>query len=370
MDSMPTEFTSRLCECASIGIVVTGSDFRIRMMNDSAAMLLGVDRTSSMGRPVDELMPEHRREMSRRLLVRAKAQLRSVELRVLYPRNGVNRHLTITVDPIPANEEGIDGICLWVRDQTRRMELERRLARIDKLASLGQMAGGLAHHLNNVLGGIVTAVDHGLGCSDLASAKRALRLISDGMTNAVSLTRKLMEFSSPELPDQNLVDFTEAVIGFVEQSRERLRKADRTVELEIRRAPILAVHQFKIHQVLDSLLANSEQALGEKGGRITIELEADDRDVRLYFLDSGPGIPRELSEQVFEPFFTTRGALGGGSEGNLGLGLTLARRLVAEMGGTLRYCPERAHDGACFQIAFPIRRIDEAGSASDMDRRS
>jgi len=345
-----------LCRNASIGIVITDEWFTIHMINAAAARLFDVDQADAAGRQVSDLMPENRRQLARRLLERVKATSRSSELRILYPAGAGNRHISLLVDPIAGTNGETEGLCLWVRDQTQRMKLERRLARIDKLAGMGQLAGGLAHHLNNVLGGIVTAVDHGSNAEDVTTMKRSLELASAGLSNAVKLTRKLLEFASHDLPDRNLVDLTEAVISFVEQAQDRLRRADREIDLEIKSAPVLAVHQFKIQQVLDSLLTNSEQALGERGGRINISLEPHQSSVRLFFRDDGPGIPSPMTERVFDPFFTTRGTLGGGAEGNLGLGLTLARRLVGEIGGSLSFCPQQGARGACFVLEFPLRR--------------
>jgi PAS domain S-box-containing protein len=357
-DHLPDNLAERLCRNASIGIVITDAEFNVRMLNSAAAALFDVNAAEKIGQPIEELVPEHRRGLARRLMMRVRTQNKSGEVRLLYPMASGKRHLAIQVDPILGDSGELEGVCLWVRDQTRRMELERRLARIDKLASLGQLAGGLAHHLNNVLGGIVTAVDHGLEKRDSVAMRRALQRVSEGLGNAVKLTRRLMEFSTPELPEQNLVDLTEAVIGFVEQVQERLRSAGRDIDLEIRPTHVMAVDQAKMNQVLDSLLTNAEQAMSDGGGHIQLLVASDDVSIRVEFRDDGPGVSMGVAEKMFEPFFTTRGALGGGSEGNLGLGLTLGRRLMSEMGGSLDYLPRPGCRGACFVLSFPLRRSD------------
>lgn len=355
MDQLADDFCKRLCQAASIGIIITDRQFNISMMNLSAARLFGLTPDQVRGKPVVSLVPEYRRGTTEKLLARSSSLGRSVELRFIHNVDARKRHLAILIDPIRSSDGELDGVCLWIRDQTRRMDLERRLAQIEKLASLGQLAGGLAHHLNNVLGGVVTAVDHGLGSKDIGGAKRALELVAKGLANAVKLTRRLLEFSTPELPDHNLVDLTEAVITFVEQEQDRLRQVGRQIEFDIQSAPILAVHQGKFRQILDILLANSEQALGKQGGHIKIVLDADDHEVRISFTDDGPGISERIADQIFEPFFTTRGAMGGGSEGNLGLGLALAHRLAGEIGAALSYCKQQGQKGTCFALDFPLR---------------
>ncbi|MFA5863830.1 MAG: PAS domain-containing sensor histidine kinase [Phycisphaerae bacterium] len=354
---LPPDFYKRLCEQASIGIVIADAEFRICMLNSQAAILFEVDARKVVGEPIEVLVPANRRNVTKKLLARAVAVSRPLEYRVRRNDAAKKRCLSILVDPI-LQADRTEGVCLWIQDLTRRMDMEKRLAEIEKLASLGQLAGGLAHHFNNILGGIVTAVDHALRTNDEATSHRTLEMISDGIGKAVVLTRKLLDFSTPDLPEQNLVDLTEAVISFTEKAEPRLTAAGRQIELEMKSIPIRAVHPGKMHQILQTLLSNSEQAFGVRGGKIKLTLESDGQQIRLLFCDDGPGIPPGLADRIFEPFFTTRGSLGGGSEGNLGLGLTLAQRMAEDVGGTLVYSPEESIGGACFVITFPLHRTE------------
>jgi PAS domain S-box-containing protein len=349
------DFYKRLCEQASIGIVITDAEFRISMLNSTAAVLFDVDPRQVKDQPIEILVPPNRRNITKKLMQRAVAIAKPLEYRVRRTVEGKKRFLSIVADPI-LHDNRVEGVCLWIQDLTRRMEMEKRMSEIEKLASLGQMAGGLAHHFNNVLGGIVTAVDHALGSDDPATSRKTLEMISEGLGKAVVLTRKLLDFSTPDLPEQNLVDLTEAAITFVEQVEPRLSAAGRQIELEIKAVPIRAVHPVKMRQTLEALLANSEQALGPRGGKIKLLLEAEAGEIRLLFQDNGPGIPSRIADRIFEPFFTTRGSMGGGTEENLGLGLTLARRLAEDVGGKLNHCPGPDQTGACFILTFPVNK--------------
>jgi PAS domain S-box-containing protein len=351
MQSEDIYFYKRLCEQASIGVIILDTDFRITMINPSAAELFDVDALEIQNQPVDRLVAEHRGGVTRKLLERAVSQARPLEYRIRRGSGKKRRYLAIMVDPI-RSDGGVEGVCFWVRDLTRRMEFEKRLAEIEKLASLGQLAGGLAHHFNNILGGIVTAVDHALTMDDPITSHRTLVMIQNGLVKAVELTRRLLDFSTPDLLDRNMADLTEVVINFVEDVEPSLIETGRQIELEIKGAPILPIHPKKLRQVLDALLANSVQAIGPRGGQIKLTLGMEDGEIYLEFQDNGPGIPPPLVDRIFDPFFTTRGALGGGSEGNLGLGLAVARRLAEEIGGTLSYDSERSKSGTCFTLTF------------------
>jgi two-component system NtrC family sensor kinase len=347
------DFYKRICDQASIGIIVMDPEFRILSINAAAAALFDTQADSMQGRPVEELVPEKRRFLTRRLLDRAISLSRPVEYRVHRNDGKHKKYLSIVVDPIRKNDE-IDGVCFWVRDLTRRIELEKRLAEIEKFASMGQMAGGLAHHFNNIFGGIVTAVDHALTLDDTLTYRRTLNIIQNGIEKASALTRKLLDFSTPDLPEQNMADLTEVVINFVEDTEKRLKSMGRRIDLEIKNVPIHAVHPAKLRQILDILFANAEQAFVDEKGEIKITIDSDAQNVRLVFRDNGPGIPAQYIDRIFDPFFTTHGSLGGGSEGNLGLGLTVARRLAEDINGNLIYSPEESGNGTCFIITFPL----------------
>ena len=347
------DFYKRMYDQASVGIIVMDTGFRIQTINDAAANLFGIDKEQACDQTVDFLVPEKRRFLTHRLLDRAVSLSRPVEYRLHRNEGKRKKYLSILVDPIRKGDE-VDGVCFWVRDLTRRIELEKRLAEIEKLASMGQLAGGVAHHFNNIFGGIVTAVDHALNLDDIMTYRRTLNTIQDGIDKAVGLTRKLLDFSTPDLPEQNMSDLTEVVINFVENVEKRLSVLGQRIDLEIRNVPIYAVHPGKLRQILDILLANSEQAFAGQKGWIKITLDADNEMLRLTFQDNGPGIAAQYVDRIFDPFFTTYGPMGGGGEGNLGLGLTVAHRLAEDINGNLEYSPENSQIGTCFIITFPL----------------
>ncbi len=348
----------RLFQQASIGIIITDTNFNILMINESAAKFFDVDISQTIGRAIETIVPSHRRKITRRLLERSLQRGKSVEYRIRRTHKGVKSYLAIIVDPIKDENGRNEGACLWIRDLSRRMELEKRLAKVEKLASLGQLAGGVAHHFNNIFGGIITAVDYALTIDDAELQRRTLERISEGINKAASLTRKLLEFSEKKTPERNLADLTEIVLGFVEQNEPKLAKENIQLELEIRNAPILAIHPGKLNQILQALLANAKQAIGMKWGKIKITIDSDNKKVYLIFADTGKGISPEIKDKIFEPFFTTYGALGGGGEGNLGLGLTIARKLAEDIGGELEYkkC-ESEEFNTCFVLTFPLEKI-------------
>ncbi len=352
----PSEKTfERIFRQASIGIIITDINFNIMIINESAKKFFDITVEQAEGKPIETIVPEHRRKITRRLLERSIQRGKPIEYRVRRTQNGTKKYLAVIVDPIKTENNKVEGACLWVRDLSRRMELEKRLSQIEKLASLGQLAGGVAHHFNNIFGGIITAVDYAITVDDIETQKRTLERISEGINKAAALTRKLLEFSERQTPERDLADLTEVLIGFMERNEPDLAKENIQLELEIKNAPILAVHPGKLNQILQALLANAKQAIGTKGGKIKITIDSDNEKVYLMFADSGKGISPEIKDRIFEPFFTTYGSLGGGGEGNLGLGLTIARKLAEDIGGELEYkeCTSEEYN-TCFALIFRL----------------
>jgi len=358
MDRYPDDFFRRLCQRASVAILVTDSQLRVQLCNDSACRLLEVSCDQLVGQPIDQIAPQPRRRLVRRLLERSLRRGFGGELRLSMGAESARKELAAQVDVIVDEQDRATGLVLWIRDQTRHLQLERQFARSGQLVSIGRMAGGLAHHFNNILGGIVTAVDHALQVGDYPSSRRALELVAEAANKASQLTQQLLKLGSAGVADIDMVDLTEAVIAFIERVEPEVAKENISIDLDMREMPIIAVQSSKISQVLNALLDNSREALKDSGGgRITLMLESDEMEARLIFCDDGPGVAPAIAERIFEPFFTTKGALGAGGQSSVGLGLTVAQRLADEIGASLQYQPREGQRGACFVLSFLLKKI-------------
>jgi PAS domain S-box-containing protein len=271
------------------------------------------------------------------------------------------RPLRIEVWPAPPNDAGIATIHV-AHDLSEERAVRSRLVTADRLARLGRVAAGVAHEVNNPAAFVTMTLPmvrdrlaHG-GMSEamtlLDEAAAAMGQINEVMRDLGGVVR--------EQP-RAVVDLAGAVnsalrIASVEaDGRARIvRCFDEGVTAEVR-GPRLA-------QVVLNLVLNAVQAIaraaggGGDPGRQTIEVRvraAGDRAL-IEVADSGPGVPPQVGERVFEPFFTTRGA-----EGGTGLGLWLSRAIVQEEGGTLSW-RNRPEGGAVFTVDLPLWREPRA----------
>jgi PAS domain S-box-containing protein len=361
-DEAGNGFYRLLYEHSPVATVATDREFRVVTCNAAAGRLLGMSVEEVIGKPLAEAVPADRRKLLGRLLNRT-AERRLVsefEVRIDAP-GGKGRDLMVVLSPIPAPGGACRGVSAWIVDETARKRLAERLAQAEKMASLGTLAGGVAHHFNNILGGVATFVDFALNSGDRQAMRRALQMTAEAAGRASRITQSLLTFAERDRGRADLADLTEVVLTFVHLVERPLEDRRIRMHLDLHPVPILPVETNQMHQVLGNLLTNAEEAMPD-GGTVRICLERVEDRIVLSFGDTGVGIRPEHQPLVFEPFFTTKGLLAGGDQANPGLGLSVVHGLILEMGGTVRLESEPG-EGAKFLLAFPVPETpdDEPG---------
>jgi two-component system, cell cycle sensor histidine kinase and response regulator CckA len=226
---------------------------------------------------------------------------------------------------------GVGGVST---DVTERAALEARLARAERLETVGQLAGGIAHDFNNLLAVIASYAGFLRGAVEPGSqAAEDVEQILAASHAANELTRRLLLFSRRRSGNPEVVDLT-AVVADTEQLLQRA--LGEPIELRTRVEPGLwsvRADRAQLEQVLMNLAINARDAMPE-GGRLTIEaanLAGESGDaVRLTVTDTGAGMPEEVLDRAFEPFFSTKPA----AEGR-GLGLATVYGIVRGAGGSV-----------------------------------
>jgi len=224
-----------------------------------------------------------------------------------------------------------------VQEQRERLHLERNLRQSDKLASVGQLAAGLAHEIGtplNIIGGRAEfLLRRPRGREEIADN---LQIIRSQIDRIAGIVRQLLEFSrrrEPAFRDVELQPLIEKVSGLLaHQIAEKQVRVDCLIDSSL---PPVAADPSQLEQVFLNLFLNSLQAL-PPGGRIGIRAGLEDpsgepRHLRIEFEDDGAGIAAEHIGQVFDPFFTTKDV----GEGT-GLGLSVSYGIVKDHGGEIR----------------------------------
>ena len=240
-------------------------------------------------------------------------------------------------------------------DIRERIRLRQAMLQIEKLASMGQMAAGTAHHLNTPLAAMLLRVQM-MREGAAAGSESDLEQLEAGIAYCQNFVRRLLDFSrrpAAEKQPQKLVPILQSVASFLAPSFEG-KGAKVTLDLEEAESAHVLADRNLLEALFSILLANSVDAI-RSHGTIAIRCRRDGRGDRivLEIQDDGCGIEPAHLERAFEPFFTTKGP-GKGT----GLGLAIARNLLLELGGEIRLESEPGR-GTIARVDLPL--LDPAG---------
>ena len=233
--------------------------------------------------------------------------------------------------------------------QSELGEKNRLLERKNRLAALGEMAAGLAHEIRNPLGGIqLYASMLAQDVADRPESLTTVRKISGGVRRLEALVGQVLQFSREIAAHPEPADLAEIVDTAVEMATAKFEERGVRCTVEGPRPLKVRIDPLLIGQALLNLLLNAAEAMGPGAlGTVTVRFgrPAADSDVRQFHLvvtDAGPGIPPQVLDRIFNPFFTTKDA-------GTGLGLSIVHRIVEAHEGTITATNEPG-GGAKFEI--------------------
>lgn len=352
-------FYHDLCEHLGFICLALDRDGKIRFANKEACRHLGQSESQLSGQPFIEFLGEADRTAAGEFIRNSLEQKSSGETEVSYGQEDDGRRtFVLIVSPIVDANDAVQGVSLCMRDISERKRLSKDLARARRMTALGKMSGAVAHHFNNILGGMLTSIDYALPSDSPRELRKTLRLLSHSIGRATRITQQLAAFAESENARHNQTSLDLIMADFVNALRSRCEKAGIELATKIELAPSGPFDESRLASVLEGVAQNSLDAMSE-GGKLTIEMSHDATHATIHVTDSGCGIPDDVLEHIFEPFFTTKGGLGGGEQDNIGLGLAAVHGLVAEMGGTVS-ATSKVGKGTTIEIRLPLfRELDE-----------
>jgi C4-dicarboxylate-specific signal transduction histidine kinase len=228
------------------------------------------------------------------------------------------------------NESGVPVRMLGtVQDITEKKEKEIRLILTERLASLGQMASGVAHEINNPLATVAACAEGVMnrikqGQFDRELFENYLKIIDEEVARCKAITTSMLSFVRKTSYEKRDVD-----INFlVNKTLELVNFQGRLKDVEVRKKydGMLIAHgsEGELRQVLLIIILNSLDAMEDRGV-LTIGTGVEEHRVFIEISDTGPGIPPEMRERIFDSFFTTKSEKGG-----LGLGLSIAHKIIKD----------------------------------------
>ncbi|MGH7987703.1 MAG: sensor histidine kinase [Candidatus Binataceae bacterium] len=245
-----------------------------------------------------------------------------------------------------------------------QLELDRRLQRADRLATIGTLASGLAHEIGTPMGVIRTRTELLLqGSPNVEKVRESLEVVLGQIDRISKIVRMLLDYARGRESRRACYD-VRTVIGHVLKLVEaEAKRGGIRIIAELGDRPLLVeCDADQLQQVFVNLAVNAFDAMAPSGGTLRVSATIVQKDsrrdsLRVIFEDSGPGVPREFREQLFDPFFTTKPP-GKGT----GMGLAVSQSIMRDHGGQISY--EASAAGARFSVTIPMTSVDAGRRAS------
>ncbi len=334
--------------------LVLTRDGQILDANPEGAKLLGgADAAGLRGRTLSEWAPSSQQGALAAALRHAVTRRQDVELTFEFagePAREV-RAVVVNVDPVRAAPK----LLFLALDVSREILLQQRLLQADRLSQLGALVSGVAHELNNPLAAIAAFGEALALDPHQADLEESAEVIRSEAMRAGRIVQTLLDFARQRPRMQTAVDLGEIADRVLALQRSALKKARIRATVSVPNdVPAVAGDPQELQQVLLNAVVNARQAIESTGrpGQITIQARSSGHYVQVTVDDTGPGVPPEILDRVFEPFFSTK------AEHGTGLGLAISFGLVRGMGGRI-WIQNVEGGGAKLSLELPV----DAGSA-------
>ncbi len=329
-------------------LALVDRDGRLEQLNQAGCHLFDIpDESKSVGKHLESLGLSPSGVSLRMVLARA-LEGDPWHGRVLVTRGGGDRRIC---DCTVTGLTGVDSSKLLVAlyDRTDELRAERELVAREKLATVGEIASGVAHEVNNPLAAIRMEAELLARASKDPEVTAAAATMTREVDRAARIVRSLLRLARRADTTPTRVQINELVRD-VTEIRQRVLRTDNVefrTQMDGAAPAVLGLGQ-ELQQVVINLVTNAEHAIrGRQPAIIQMSTQAREGWVRLVVEDSGPGVPRDIRHRIFDPFFTTKGP----DEGT-GLGLAICQRVVNEVGGKL-WLEDSALGGARFVVELP-----------------
>jgi signal transduction histidine kinase len=338
------------------GVIAIHRDGRLALANDEAYRIFGLTRSAiDIGRPFTEVFRE-RTELLR--VLASTFELTTLPNRAELRLRDLDRVIGYTLSQVRDEEDHAIGAVMFFKDLTRVEQLEERERLRDRLASLGEMAAGIAHELKNPLAGIEVVA--GLLRRQVPDSPDAQALFADLMSEAKlanSIVVAMLEFVRPIRLQVEQTDLSEVLHQSVSLAERKVPRGEIALQVDVPFGlPMIDGDQHQLCQVFTNLLMNAFEALDGKG-HLTVSAQLVNTDhesdshaagpvVVVDVADDGPGVPVDLLDRIFNPFFTTKPT-------GTGLGLPIVRKIVDAHEGTIDLTSAPGQ-GTRFRVTLPV----------------
>ncbi len=276
-------------------------------------------------------------------------------------KNGERRHIEASIAPKLDESGMIVGFRGINNDITERKAMEQQVLLTSKLASIGELASGVAHELNNPLTTVMGYAQLLAEGKDVPEdIKSDLDKVYEESQRAAKIVQNLLSFARRRKPEKTYFDINNLVQKTLDLRSYELKVNNIHVHMNLKPdISELTADYDQIQQVLLNILINAEQSLIEvkRRGKITVTTTGNHNVIKIRIADNGPGISGDIIDKIFDPFFTTK-EVGKGT----GLGLSVCHGIVTAHNGKI-YVDSEEGKGASFTIELPVAVPDDIESS-------
>ncbi len=349
------DYQARLLDSANALILGIDRTWRVTVCNRALLDLAGVTRDDVLGRDVRDFIAGEQRQALTTAFSAALAGQHHAAFTVMLPtRQGPVRSVWSIAPVGRAGQPGpVEAVVAIGQDQSKIDALQQQIVRAERLATLGELAAGVVHELNNPLTSITVYAEYlvrklesqGTEPTDIEK----LRRIGASAQRILRFSRDLVQYARPSGKESESVDLAGVVRQSVSICEHLVERGGITLDVHVDpELPVIQAVAGQLEQVLINLITNAVHAV-ENGGTVAVKALVEGPDAVLIEVgDSGPGVPEPDRDRIFEPFFTTKPD-GKGT----GLGLPIVRNIVEQHRGQISVGKSDL-GGAAFRVVIPI----------------
>ncbi len=346
----------RIVESITSGLVTLDAEGKIRFWNKAAEEITGMKQEEVQGKFLIGVFPEAGR-MFEAEKERVFAGRKPNRLEITFAKkNSKPQVLGFSLSPLRHGAGGEPGMLLLFEDLTDYRELEEQVKRADRLAAVGELAARIAHEIRNPLTSVSGSIE--VLKSDLKLNDRDRRLMDIVVRETDRLNQLLTDFLQFARPISS--PFEEVSLDrLVRETTEIFSKSHGSnalkIKLELASEAVVEGDPRRLNQMLWNLIKNASEAMPE-GGEVRVRLaeEPGKKGISIAVHDTGVGIPPEIRDRIFTPFFTTK-------KKGTGLGLAMVRRIVEEHGGEV-FVESSVETGTTFKVRLPRAEVTRAAA--------
>ena len=326
------------------GVLVIDSKDRVLLANNALHKIFHLNKTSFKNKLFSEIFPVDQFFDLHKAVKREDSEKNTLEFR--YQVQNLEKIIYCVIVKMDG-----ERTLLTFSDVSREREEEEKLYLTDRLASIGEMAAGLAHELNNPLTGILALSQLLAGSNIPKEYKEDLECINTEAKRAAGIVKNVLLFARNKTGENGQAPVNEVVKDVLRLREYEERTSNITVVMNLEEnLPNIPVDKGQLQQVFLNLISNAEAAIKEvnRPGIITVATQRANNHINIMFSDNGCGIKKQVMHRIFDPFFTTK-EIGKGT----GLGLSICYSIIVKHGGKISV-KSQVNEGTTFTIRMPI----------------